>query len=360
MSKTTRLRIASEADVARSLMEASRIARDMGFNPHDAQTVATAVSELARNIIKYAGTGEIAIDQTGTDRQAAIQITARDRGPGIADTEAAMRDHFSSGGTLGLGLPGVKRMMDDFELDSAPGRGTRVVVRKWREPRKLPFKSVLRDAANRTLQVKRFGEGQTGGLKNGEKDRSSDVDCGFFVRPCRGERVSGDTAVVEQRDHLILLAIIDGLGHGKQAHHIAKRAESFLRTSWRSEVVSTILALHDALKDTEGAAAGICVVDIATGDLKYTGVGNTVIRAFGSRENRLMSAPGTLGHQLRTPQEHRLHLEAGDVLVLYTDGIKERFELTDYPQLRYQSARTVARTIVERFGKPHDLSLIHI
>ena len=93
--------------------------------------IATAVSELVRNILKYAGTGEIRLRHVKRMGQRGIEIEAIDQGPGIANCEAAMCDHYSSGGTLGLGLPGVKRMMDEFSLESTPGEGTRVTARKW-------------------------------------------------------------------------------------------------------------------------------------------------------------------------------------------------------------------------------------
>ena len=128
-----RLRISSESDAARSLIAASRCAQDLGFTRADCQTISIAVSELAGNILKHAGNGEIIIEETEVDGRMAVQIAAGDRGPGIEDVDAAMQDRFNSSGTMGLGLPGVKRLMDEFEIDSAPGKGTRVVVRKWRE-----------------------------------------------------------------------------------------------------------------------------------------------------------------------------------------------------------------------------------
>ena len=93
--------------------------------------IATAVSELVRNILKYAGSGEIRLRRVKEKAGRGVEIEAVDHGPGISDCEAAMQDHFSSSGTLGLGLPGVKRMMDEFSLESAPGEGTRVTARKW-------------------------------------------------------------------------------------------------------------------------------------------------------------------------------------------------------------------------------------
>lgn len=94
--------------------------------------IATAVSELARNIVKYAGKGEIIIAPVQKGYRVGIEIIAQDRGPGMLNVEQAMTDHFSSGGTLGLGLPGVKRMMDEFEINSVLEQGTRVAIKKWR------------------------------------------------------------------------------------------------------------------------------------------------------------------------------------------------------------------------------------
>jgi serine/threonine-protein kinase RsbT len=118
-------------DVARAALHAGRSCRALGFEPARSQMVATAVSELAGNILKYAVRGEVVVrGVTGRGRKG-VEVVVSDNGPGIADVEQALRDHFSTSGTLGLGLPGVKRMMDEFSIESALGRGTTVVVRKW-------------------------------------------------------------------------------------------------------------------------------------------------------------------------------------------------------------------------------------
>ena len=103
----------------------------IGFDELVCQMIATAVSELANNIVKYAGCGEIRIDSINPGSRTGIEVTARDRGPGIEDIQQAMADHYSSGNTLGLGLPGVRRMMDEFEITSEPGKRTMVTIRKW-------------------------------------------------------------------------------------------------------------------------------------------------------------------------------------------------------------------------------------
>jgi len=131
MSAKRRLSIRAETDVRRAALEATQYSLEAGFAETPSRMISTAVSELARNILKYAHSGEIQLRQVEGRRGRGIEIEAVDQGPGIADLEAAMRDHFSSGGTLGLGLPGVRRMMDEFSLESTPGEGTRVTAVKW-------------------------------------------------------------------------------------------------------------------------------------------------------------------------------------------------------------------------------------
>jgi serine/threonine-protein kinase RsbT len=131
MSAELHRTILSETDASRSVLESTLYCREAGFAEAPGQMIATSVSELVRNILKYAGTGEIRLRRINRMGRRGVEIEAIDHGPGIADCEAAMQDHFSSGGTLGLGLPAVKRMMDEFSLESAPGQGTRVTACKW-------------------------------------------------------------------------------------------------------------------------------------------------------------------------------------------------------------------------------------
>lgn len=127
-----RISIRNENDLTSAILQLRRNAAALGFGIIASSQLATALSELARNILKYADHGLVEIRTIERGRGVAIEIVARDRGPGIADIELAMRDHVSTGGTLGLGLPGVQRMMDEFEIQSEPGEGTCVTVRRWR------------------------------------------------------------------------------------------------------------------------------------------------------------------------------------------------------------------------------------
>ena len=123
--------IRSAADIVAARQHGRSLADGLGFSSSDLTLIATAISEVARNIVEYAGRGEIQLSLCRQDGRAGICVVAVDRGPGIRDVEKALRDGFSTHAGLGLGLPGARRLMDEFEIVSEPGQGTTVVMRKW-------------------------------------------------------------------------------------------------------------------------------------------------------------------------------------------------------------------------------------
>lgn len=131
MSTETSAPIRSDLDIVAARQKGRELAAELGFSATDLTLIATAISELARNIVVYAKSGEIRVSRIEQADRKGIMIVARDRGPGIRSIRDALRDGFSTSGSLGLGLPGVKRLMDEFEIESADGRGTTVTVRKW-------------------------------------------------------------------------------------------------------------------------------------------------------------------------------------------------------------------------------------
>ena len=124
--------VGSDADIVRARQKGRELATRLGFSSTDVVLITTAISELARNIVLYATRGEIAVSPAKDHNPEGIVVVARDAGPGIDDVERAMRDGFSTSGNLGLGLPGVRRLMDEVEIDSRPGKGTTVTARKWK------------------------------------------------------------------------------------------------------------------------------------------------------------------------------------------------------------------------------------
>jgi serine/threonine-protein kinase RsbT len=128
-----RVGIASDQDIVAARQRGRALSVELGFSPVDATFIATAISELARNILAYAGCGEINLRTIQASNRRGIVVVASDNGPGIADIRQALRDGFSTSGSLGLGLPGVRRLMDEFEIVSRLGHGTTVTIKKWRQ-----------------------------------------------------------------------------------------------------------------------------------------------------------------------------------------------------------------------------------
>lgn len=128
----TVVNIADENDVVEARQRGRELAAEQGLNKSDCTLVATAISEIARNIIKYAGSGEIVLEAVTRDDQSGVRVTGRDDGPGIENVERALQDGFTTGDGLGLGLPGARRLMDEFEIQSSPGEGTKIVMSKWK------------------------------------------------------------------------------------------------------------------------------------------------------------------------------------------------------------------------------------
>jgi serine/threonine-protein kinase RsbT len=135
-ARETRIAIESDSDVVTARQRARELAANLEFTSTDQTLLATAISEVARNITTYAVRGEVILgvvrDNGGRE---GIRVVARDEGPGIADIERALQDGYTSGGGLGIGLPGARRLVDEFAIESAPSEGTTVTLVKWSRSR---------------------------------------------------------------------------------------------------------------------------------------------------------------------------------------------------------------------------------
>jgi serine/threonine-protein kinase RsbT len=125
------VKIRNEWDIVAARQMGRNVAKDLGFGTVDQARITTAISELARNIYLYAGTGQICIEEMDEYGKRGLKVVATDDGPGIPDIRQVMEDGFSTSGGLGAGLPGVKRLMDSFQIDSSTGEGTTIYAEKW-------------------------------------------------------------------------------------------------------------------------------------------------------------------------------------------------------------------------------------
>jgi len=133
MEREVRVRIQSSADIVLARQQGRALASQLGFSSSNLTIIATAISEVARNIVEYAKEGEVVLSLINDTNKNGVQIVAADSGPGIADISTVMRDGFTTGNGLGIGLPGARRLMDEFEISSEVGKGTTVTMKKWHE-----------------------------------------------------------------------------------------------------------------------------------------------------------------------------------------------------------------------------------
>ena len=193
VSKDLDFELSGPSDNAQVVYATKKLAAQLGFAESEQFLIATAVSELATNIMPYANLGRITLRTIQENSRIGIEVTAEDHGPGIVNIDEAMQEHFSSGSGLGLGLPSVRRIIDEFAIESKPGQGTRIVVRKW------------------------LG------------DRLTEADHYLIKRGLTGrEDECGDTGMVREIGDRRFLAVIDALGHGKEAYETALLAENYL------------------------------------------------------------------------------------------------------------------------------------
>jgi len=124
--------IAADTDVVQARQTGRELAAEIGFSAGDQTVIAAAISEIARNILMYAKRGEVRFTKVMDGTRQGLIVVAEDEGPGIRDVSRALQDGYSTSGGLGLGMPGARRLMDEFEVVSALGQGTRITMRKWK------------------------------------------------------------------------------------------------------------------------------------------------------------------------------------------------------------------------------------
>lgn len=332
-----RFPVRDAADVLVGLQRVREAGLLAGAPDVDRALTETIVSELASNIVKYADRGFMRVRRSEQAGEIDIDVWAEDHGPGIADIQRAMHDNFSTGNTLGLGLPGVERMSDAFSIRSIVGSGTEVHARR-------------RVLGRGSLAAKRL----TPPLPVPAMPAAPQWDLGMHARPLRNEIACGDATLAVQVDGGLLLVIVDGTGHGTSAAEAAERVSDFVLRGGGSDLPRLMAGLHARLQGSAGAAVGALFLDPVRRNFRYAGVGNTVAtRRLGSTW-RSISKDGVLGMRLPTILEQSSTLERGDLLLLWTDGIPEMAAGAYATRNAYRSAGQLARDLVAELGKPHD------
>jgi anti-sigma regulatory factor (Ser/Thr protein kinase) len=312
-----------ESQIAEARREATKIARRHGFNQVDAGRVALVATELATNLIKHAGRGEILAGSYEDSFESGIQIVALDQGRGMADVRACLADGYSSAGTAGHGLGAVIRQSNFVDVASWLGVGTAVLARI--EP----------------------------GKDNGASAPSRSVFGAVSIAKS-GEDVCGDSWAIDQNGATFTLLVVDGLGHGPDAAEAAVEAVRLFRRFHGHQVPTLLDYVHGGLRSTRGAAVSIARFDPAAKEVVFAGIGNVAgVLASGGGLRRMVSMPGTAGYNVRKIQSFQYPFEGG-LLILCSDGLTTSWTLSRYPNLDAAHPTLIAAVLYRDFARGRD------
>ncbi|HEX5475107.1 MAG TPA: ATP-binding protein [Vicinamibacterales bacterium] len=314
--------VAEQSQVSSARFAARDAAEAAGFGETDAYRAGIVATELATNLVRHASGGEVLVRCARRVAPGEIEIISIDRGPGVADVSQSLTDGHSTGGTSGTGLGAVRRLSDGFDIYSEPGRGTAVLSR---------LRADRATSAPRGMHI-----------------------AGVSVAKS-GEEVCGDAWQTASHPDGVLIAVIDGLGHGLFAHEAAVAAIAAIDVRRDGGVAERLQEIHEGLRATRGAAGAVADIRPRQGIVNFAGIGNISGTLFGARGQRhVVSLNGTLGHEARQFREYSYPWEPTDVVVLYSDGLTSHWTLDDRRGLRQHDPALVAAVLYRDFSRQRD------
>jgi anti-sigma regulatory factor (Ser/Thr protein kinase) len=300
--------VAEATHVAEARRRAADIARMLSLDETTSGRVALVVTEMATNLLKHAGGGELFVGVAWSGERIGVQIIAMDRGAGMANVSASLVDGFSTAGSTGTGLGAIQRASDSFDIYSSD-TGTVAAASVYADRSRVPPSSV-----------------------------------GAVCVPVRGERECGDAWATWSAGGLTSVFVVDGLGHGHEAAIAAEVAVNTFRRHAERPAPDVIALVHAALKPTRGAAVALAELDERAGTLRYCAIGNisaVVVRGDG-HEQHLISLPGIAGHVARRVQTFSYDWPRSSLLVMHSDGVGTHWSLSRYAGLQVHRPDVVA------------------
>jgi anti-sigma regulatory factor (Ser/Thr protein kinase) len=320
----TRLAISDDSGIGESRRNAKRLAERHRFDEVATGRIGIIATELATNIVRHARSGEILLQVLDDGMNPEFEILAIDQGPGMQDVDACMRDGHSTAGTAGCGLGAVSRLSGTFDLFSAPGQGTVVMSRSER-------------TARRPIGPR------------------SPLEVGAICIALAGEIECGDTWRVAEGGSQLSVMVADGLGHGPLAATASQAAAAVFNERQFAAPSLAMQNWHRALGGTRGAAAACALVQVPELKVHYAGVGNIAGSLVTRERSRgMVSHNGTLGVQSLRTQHFEYEWPLGSRLVMHSDGLSARWNISQYPGLHLRHSAVVAGVLYRDFGRRRD------
>ena len=312
------------SDVYVAVREAKSLAAELGFDDNSVHEMGIVASELGTNVLIHAGRGSLTLGACQPESAPGIVLESFDMGSSIPDFEQALRDGYTTSHSLGCGLGAINRLMDELDCHSNNVEGTRIRAVRY--------------------------------LRNvGQSKERNPLDIGAAIRPHPGMKVCGDSVVHFSGDGFSLVAVIDGLGHGPEAHLASRKAEQYVSTHFDRPLTDVFLGVARNCRGTRGVVMAVARIDWRANILQFASVGNIEARLFldGTLEHFLIQR-GVLGGAA-PPARSTLHgWNAGAMLVLHSDGLSTGWRIDDYPELWNQPAAMGALLLLRKEGKMRD------
>jgi anti-sigma regulatory factor (Ser/Thr protein kinase) len=322
------IRVALVSDVHAARQAARDMALALGFDATVSEEIVIVVSELASNLVRHARGGQLTLTPADDGGRVGIHIESRDLGPGIADTEQAIADGFSTAGSLGYGLGTVNRLMHRFDITSqrAGEAGTHIVCTRWLVLDEPPLSPCP-------------------------------LEFGAATRAYPTMPVNGDAFVIKRWATSALVSVIDGLGHGQYAHRAAQTARQYVETHVDQPLDTIFRGVGRACRATRGVVMALVRFNFGGCGTRFSfaNVGNIEARVFGGTQRpQLVVRRGIVGGQAPNPHVTEHGWEAGMVLVLHSDGVTQRWQWEDFPDLIGATATIIAQRLLRALAKPQD------
>lgn len=321
-SRQITVHVKESSAVSAARRTASEIARTIGFDETAKGEVALAVTEAATNIVKHAGEGEILIRPLQCGTAFGIEVLAVDTGPGMSNIARSMQDGTSTAGSYGIGLGAMRRIADEFDIYTAPGKGTVIGMTMW--------------------------------AKTGERS-SLPVQMGVVCLPLPSETVCGDAWGIAVAPTLATIVVADGLGHGADAAVASEAATASITQFPDAPPATALHDIHLALRATRGAAVAVARLDMMSEQIQFAGIGNIAASVFtdGTRY-QMVSHNGIAGSNMRKVQEFPGTWNADSTLIMCSDGLGTRWDLNKYPGLILCHPRIIAAMLYRDFARRRD------
>jgi anti-sigma regulatory factor (Ser/Thr protein kinase) len=310
--------ITDMSSVGEARRRALLVAQRLGFDETRAGELALLATEASRNVLVHGGGGDVVVSGMGGDGHPVARILALDKGPGIPNVAQAMTDGYSTAGTMGGGMGAMKRLATSLEVFT--GRGGTILL-----------------------------------LELGEAAALDKLRIAGLAVPHPNERFCGDAWAFHHDEDRMKVLLVDGLGHGRDAANAADEAVAAFHKRVELKPGELLSILHDALKKTRGAVAAIAEIRPKEGVLTYAGVGNiSAVVLSGGASRCLVSHNGTLGMVTSRIQEFRADWPADTVLVLHSDGLQSRWDLSSYAGLMARHPAVIGAALLRDFRRQRD------